>query len=84
MPRKTKADWGREILEVRNRTLWVMYIISMIMFCLGKCSGYDQGYQAGQKSAQQNTDSVKTEVKKAELPKYLQKQITRYQIQNQR
>ena len=84
MARKTKEDWGREIIQVRNQTLWGMYIVAMLMFCLGQCSGYDQGYRAGQKSAQQNTDSVKTEVKKAELPKYLQKQITRYQIQNQR
>lgn len=84
MTRKTKEDWGREIIQVRNQTLWGMYIVAMLMFCLGQCSGYDQGYRAGQKSAQQNTDSVKTEVKKAELPKYLQKQIMRYQTQNQR
>lgn len=84
MARKTKEDWGREIIKVRNQTLWGMYIAAMLMFCLGKCSGYDQGYRAGQKSAQQNIDSVKTEVKKAELPKYLQKQIMRYQTQNQR
>ena len=60
MARKTKEDWGREILDVRNRAIGVMYIVAMLMFCLGLSSGYDRGYRAGQKSAQQNTNSVKT------------------------
>lgn len=77
MKRKTKADWGREILDVRNRTLWGMYIVAMLMFFVGDCSGYGKGYQAGQKSVQQNTDSVKTEAKKAELSQYIQIQKQR-------
>ena len=78
MARKTKEDSGREIIQVRNQTLWVMFIICVFMSSASHCSGYNQGYQAGQKSVQQDTDSVKAATK----AKYVQKQDSIIKYQN--
>jgi hypothetical protein len=78
MARKTKEDWGREILEVRNRTLWVMFVICVVMSSASRCSGYNQGYQAGQKSVQQDIDSVRAAIK----AQYMQKQDSIIKYQN--
>ena len=83
-PRKTKADWEREIIDVRNKTLLGMFIVCVFMTSVSQCDGYNRGYQAGQKSVQQDKDSAKTEVRKAELPQYFQNTDTIKVFQRQR
>lgn len=78
MARKTKEDWGREIIDVRNNTLWGMFIVCVFMSSASHCSGYNQGYRAGQKSVQQDIDSVKAEIK----AQYMQKQDSIIKYQN--
>ena len=83
-PRKTKVDLEREIIDVRNKTLWGMFIVCVFGMSVSQCDGYNRGYQAGRKSVQQDKDSVKAEIKKAELPQYFQNKDTIKILQKQR